>query len=192
MRIRADVVSQGRSTANKRTEAEGSKCRAFSNFFALKRALGSRLAPACELPLAHGLWFFEEMIDVIYRVPEGMKMVSMRLTDEEVQHIDSRAAAVNLSRTSYIRMRLREEGSSPSSELLVEILDALRQMIIMLDMYLSILERLVKKLEYSDNDDVLHLIAEEIKRSRGLTDLIFKSQKHLVRALRESRNVNGS
>ena len=119
-------------------------------------------------------------------------MVSLRMTDEEVQRIDSCAAAARLSRTNYIRMRLKEEGPANSPELLVEILDVLRQLIISLDSNQSVLENLAQKLEYSDNGDLRNLIAEEVKRSRDLADLVFKSQKQLIRVLRESRNVSGS
>ena len=150
-------------------------------------ALGIRQSRIGELPLAHGVESVERMVIVGKSLPPGTKMVSIRMSNEEVARIDAIAETVNLTRADYIRIRLKNEEAIGGVEKIAQLIDVLRQLERMMDVYLSILERLVENHEGTNGKEVIDDILGEMKRGRELMELLFKAQRQAVWTLRHIR-----
>lgn len=114
-------------------------------------------------------------------------MVSIRMSDEEVACIDAIAETVNLTRADYVRMRLKNEEAMRGVEKLAQLIDVLRQLEVMMDAYLSILERLVENHEGTNGKESADYVLEEMKRARELMELLYKAQRQVVWTLRHIR-----
>ena len=150
-------------------------------------AFGIRLCRISELPLAHGLESVERKAIVGTSLPHGTKMVSIRMSDEEVARIDAIAQSVSLTRADYIRVRLKSEEAIDGVEKIAQLIGVLRQLERMMDTYLSILERLVENHEGTNGKEGGDYVLDEMKRSRELMELLFKAQRQAVWTLRHIR-----
>lgn len=150
-------------------------------------ALGIQQSWICELPLAHGLENVERTMTMNASLPPGTKIVSIRMSDEGVARIDALAEAVNLTRADYIRLCLKKGEAIGGVEKVTQLIDVLRQLERMMDVYLSILERLVENHEETNGKEAFNLVLDEMKRARELMELFFKAQRQAVWTLRHIR-----
>ena len=117
------------------------------------------------------------------------KVLSVRLPSEEARHVDRSAKASGLSRNDYIRMRLKTQNSVIDAEVLLQLIDALRQVEKALDSYLDLLESLLLSIDEVDqNEGTISLVIEEIANAQALMNLIFRIQKQTARVIRSIRS----
>lgn len=120
-------------------------------------------------------------------LPPGTKIVSIRMSDEEVARIDALAETVNLTRADYVRTCLKKGEAIGDAEEIAQLIDVLRQLERMMDAYLSILERLVENHEGTNGKETAELVLDEMKRAHELMELLFKTQRQAVWTLRHIR-----
>ena len=116
--------------------------------------------------------------------PADTKVLSVRVPIAEAERIDADARAAGMNRNDFIRMKVGEKCTFARSEKLTELIGVLRQLTIMFDTYLGILERYVKSLEGKVGDDDLIPVLAEIDRAQDMMKLALKVQKQAVRVLR--------
>lgn len=150
-------------------------------------AFGIQQSWICELPLAHGLQNVERTMTMSASLPPGTKIVSIRMSDEEVARIDALAETVNLTRADYVRTCLKKGEAIGDAEEIAQLIDVLRQLERMMDAYLSILERLVENHEGTNGKETAELVLDEMKRAHELMELLFKTQRQAVWTLRHIR-----
>lgn len=112
------------------------------------------------------------------------KVLSVRMPIHEVRQIDADAKAAGMNRNDFIRMKVRDRSAFAKAEKVTELADALRQLTIMLDTYLSILDCLVGNLEGKDGNAGLTPVFSEIERAQGMMKLMLKTQRQAIRILR--------
>lgn len=112
------------------------------------------------------------------------KVLSVRFSVCEVKQIDADAKKAGMSRSDFMRMKIGERSTFAKAEKVTELTGALRQMTIMLDTYLSILDMLVRNLEGKNGCTELEYVLAEIERAQSMMKLMIKAQRQAVRILR--------
>ena len=112
------------------------------------------------------------------------KVLSIRVSVHEVRQIDADAKAAGMSRSDFMRMKIGEKSTFAKAKKVTDLTDALRQLTIMLDTYLSILDRLVRNHEGKNGSEELAPVLAEIERAQSLMKLTVKAQRQAVRILR--------
>ena len=112
------------------------------------------------------------------------KVLSIRFSVHEANQIDADAKAAGMSRSDFVRMKVGERSTFAKAEKITDLTDALRQLAIMLDTYLSILERLVRNHEGKNGSGELAPVLAEIERAQSMMKLMVKTQRQAVRILR--------
>ena len=112
------------------------------------------------------------------------KVLSVRVPVAEAERIDADAKAAGMNRNDFIRMKVREKSTFAKAEKVSELIGVLRQLTIMFDTYLGILERLAKGHEGKAGSEALAPVLAEIDRAQNMMKLALKAQKQAVRVLR--------
>ncbi len=112
------------------------------------------------------------------------KVLSVRVPACEAAQIDADAKAAGMNRNDFIRMKVREKSAFAKAGKVTELIDVLRQLTIMLDAYLGILERLVKRSEGEPGREDIAPVLAEIDRAQDMMKLSLKAQRQAVRVLR--------
>ena len=115
------------------------------------------------------------------------KVLSVRVPVEEMQRIDADAKAAGMNRNDFIRMKVRQESTFADAASINNFIDVLRQLTLMMDAYLGILERLVGSLRESGGEEGLRLALAEIERADSMMRLILKTQREAAKVLRGAR-----
>ena len=108
------------------------------------------------------------------------KVLSVRVPVAEAERIDADAKAAGMNRNDFIRMK----STFAKAEKVSELIGVLRQLTIMFDTYLGILERLAKGHEGKAGSEALAPVLAEIDRAQNMMKLALKAQKQAVRVLR--------
>lgn len=112
------------------------------------------------------------------------KVLSVRVPAREVEQIDADAKAAGMNRNDFVRMKVREKSTFAKAESVIQLIEALRQLTIMFDTYLSILERFERSLGANIGRDELAPLLAEIEQAKEMLKLTLKIQRQAVRVLR--------
>ena len=112
------------------------------------------------------------------------KVLSVRVPVGEMQQIDADAKAAGMNRNDFIRMKVKQESAFADAEKIGELVDALRQLTLMMDTYLGILKRLVESFPNDEGEKEMQLVFAEIERADDMMRLLLKTQEQTVKALR--------
>ncbi|MBR5260484.1 MAG: hypothetical protein IKV48_08490 [Eggerthellaceae bacterium] len=123
-------------------------------------------------------------MDVKKSVEAESRVLSVRVPVQEAIQIDADAKAAGMNRNDFIRMKVRERSTFAKAEKIIELIDVLRQLTIMLDTYLSLLERLVSSPKEAERGKELILVASEVEQAQEMMKLMLKAQRQAVRVLR--------
>lgn len=123
-------------------------------------------------------------MDVKKSVEAESRVLSVRVPVQEAIQIDADAKAAGMNRNDFIRMKVRERSTFAKAEKIIELIDVLRQLTIMLDTYLSLLERLVSSPKEDERGKELILVASEVEQAQEMMKLMLKAQRQAVRVLR--------
>lgn len=122
------------------------------------------------------------------KAKEQTRYLTIRVSPEELERINSDAKSQGLSRSGYIRCLLRPSPALKHAENLVRLVETLRQLQTAQSAYIHTLSRMLDLVEEHRKDqrvaEIESIVKGEIARADELMELLFKAERRAVRTLR--------